>query len=112
MLMYVSFYIQILMVVKAEKCLLFLVNLVVSQMSVTFVLFTSDFTQRWRSLSELPPHCNYKIKAAQDPGVIFYSPLPACQSETKVRPYYPSTGNGCKRLLAVLRTSKAVCLKC
>ncbi|XP_056892799.1 uncharacterized protein LOC130527965 isoform X3 [Takifugu flavidus] len=42
-----------------------------------------DFTQRWRSLSELPPHCNYKIKAAQDPGVIFYSPLPACQSETK-----------------------------
>lgn len=66
---------------------------------LTFVIFTPDSPQRWRSLSDVPPHCDYKIKAAQDPGVIFSSPLPACQSETKVRPCcLLSPDSSCKSL--------------
>lgn len=77
-------------------------------MSVTFIS-PSDLTQRWRSLSDVPPDCNYQIMAAPDPGVVFYSPLPACQSETKVRPCgLLSADNGCNSETLLVQISSAV----
>lgn len=80
-------------------------------MSVTFIS-PSDLTQRWRSLSDVPPDCNYQIMAAPDPGVVFYSPLPACQSETKVRPCgLLSTDNGCNSLAVLLIESETLLIQ-
>lgn len=54
-------------------------------MSITVLVVTPD-VQKWRSLSDVPPHCDYQIKAAKGSGVLFYSPLPACHSESRVSP--------------------------
>lgn len=80
---------------------------------LTFVIFPSDRTQRWRSLTDVPPSCNYEIQAAPDPGLIFSSPLPACQSQTKVRPYdpFPTFTDGSRATDLGLRGRRSMVLR-